>query len=251
MHNKYCIIDGEILINGSYNWTYFAETKNEENVVIFKDCIELINSFMNDFERLKSITTRCMSFKQKTLLFFEELKKESAGRYAFSILNIMSNDLFSEAVSKDNKTYYEAAKKLLPDNVQFQRKGIELKWDKPLKLKSSLSEGVKGDRIHLIFPIGTVIPAETSGSFTTVEDGQTLMTITLLRGESLQASKNIQLRYYDVKDLPPMKAGELSIKTEYRISLDGNLYIYKYIHNTGRIDRRVFNLKELNILEVG
>jgi phosphatidylserine/phosphatidylglycerophosphate/cardiolipin synthase-like enzyme len=25
MHNKFCVIDKKVLINGSYNWTYFAE----------------------------------------------------------------------------------------------------------------------------------------------------------------------------------------------------------------------------------
>jgi len=58
MHNKYCIIDNEILINGSYNWTYYAETKNEENVIIFDNCPDLIAAFTNDFNRLKNITKK-------------------------------------------------------------------------------------------------------------------------------------------------------------------------------------------------
>lgn len=52
MHHKFCIIDDEILINGSYNWTYYAETINEENILIIKD-ISIINSFKSEFERLK------------------------------------------------------------------------------------------------------------------------------------------------------------------------------------------------------
>ena len=34
MHNKFCIIDQKVLINGSYNWTYYAESKNSENILI-------------------------------------------------------------------------------------------------------------------------------------------------------------------------------------------------------------------------
>lgn len=52
MHNKFCLIDDEILINGSYNWTYYAETINEENILIIKDN-SIINSFKSEFERLK------------------------------------------------------------------------------------------------------------------------------------------------------------------------------------------------------
>jgi hypothetical protein len=36
MHNKFCIIDYETVITGSYNWTRQAAI-NEENIVIFKD----------------------------------------------------------------------------------------------------------------------------------------------------------------------------------------------------------------------
>ena len=36
MHHKFCIIDGEVLITGSYNWTYKAR-KNDENILIIKN----------------------------------------------------------------------------------------------------------------------------------------------------------------------------------------------------------------------
>lgn len=34
MHHKFCVIDGSLVITGSYNWTYYAESRNIENVVI-------------------------------------------------------------------------------------------------------------------------------------------------------------------------------------------------------------------------
>jgi phosphatidylserine/phosphatidylglycerophosphate/cardiolipin synthase-like enzyme len=34
MHNKFCVINNKILINGFYNWTYYAEDRNRENVLI-------------------------------------------------------------------------------------------------------------------------------------------------------------------------------------------------------------------------
>jgi phosphatidylserine/phosphatidylglycerophosphate/cardiolipin synthase-like enzyme len=37
MHNKFCIIDNKVLINGSYNWTYYAEDRNRENILIIKN----------------------------------------------------------------------------------------------------------------------------------------------------------------------------------------------------------------------
>ena len=34
MHHKFCIVDNKIAITGSYNWTYYAESRNVENIVI-------------------------------------------------------------------------------------------------------------------------------------------------------------------------------------------------------------------------
>ena len=53
MHHKFCVIDNRIAITGSYNWTYYAETRNIENIIITynKDVIELYDS---EFLRLRN-----------------------------------------------------------------------------------------------------------------------------------------------------------------------------------------------------
>ena len=33
MHNKFCLFDSKVLVTGSYNWTYSAETRNAENII--------------------------------------------------------------------------------------------------------------------------------------------------------------------------------------------------------------------------
>eukprot|EP01027_Heterolobosea_sp_BB2_P011733 GEZU01017062.1.p1 GENE.GEZU01017062.1~~GEZU01017062.1.p1 ORF type:complete len:278 (+),score=112.20 GEZU01017062.1:981-1814(+) len=51
MHNKFVIIDHQILINGSFNWTRSASDSNNENVIISDDPV-LIRKFDAEFERL-------------------------------------------------------------------------------------------------------------------------------------------------------------------------------------------------------
>ena len=34
MHDKFCVIDNQVVITGSYNWTINAETRNDENVSV-------------------------------------------------------------------------------------------------------------------------------------------------------------------------------------------------------------------------
>lgn len=57
MHNKFCIIDDKILINGSYNWTLKAEKINFENIIISTDR-KLVNDFSDYFEYLKLNTLK-------------------------------------------------------------------------------------------------------------------------------------------------------------------------------------------------
>lgn len=53
VHHKFCIID-RTLISGSYNWTYYADAYNAENIIV-SDNQELVQSFENEFERLLAI----------------------------------------------------------------------------------------------------------------------------------------------------------------------------------------------------
>jgi phosphatidylserine/phosphatidylglycerophosphate/cardiolipin synthase-like enzyme len=49
MHHKVIIIDNEIVITGSYNFSNNAETRNDENVVIITDS-RIAAQFLNEFE---------------------------------------------------------------------------------------------------------------------------------------------------------------------------------------------------------
>ena len=51
MHNKFAIIDGKVLITGSFNWTPTADQKNEENLLIMTDK-DLIKKYQERFEYL-------------------------------------------------------------------------------------------------------------------------------------------------------------------------------------------------------
>ena len=56
MHHKFCIIDNKIVITGSYNWTFYAETRNIENIII-SDKSETVNLYRDEFSRLSDKLT--------------------------------------------------------------------------------------------------------------------------------------------------------------------------------------------------
>lgn len=54
MHHKFCVIDNASVISGSYNWTYFAENRNVENVII-SDHQSIVYSYIAEFDRLLAV----------------------------------------------------------------------------------------------------------------------------------------------------------------------------------------------------
>jgi phosphatidylserine/phosphatidylglycerophosphate/cardiolipin synthase-like enzyme len=53
MHHKFMVIDGEIVVTGSYNWSAAAEEKNDENLIVIRDRA-VAGAFEREFERIWS-----------------------------------------------------------------------------------------------------------------------------------------------------------------------------------------------------
>ncbi|SDY87089.1 phospholipase D-like domain-containing protein [Hymenobacter psychrophilus] len=51
LHHKFCLIDNRLLMSGSYNWTYMAEQRNQENCVFSTDP-NLLKQFQQEYQRL-------------------------------------------------------------------------------------------------------------------------------------------------------------------------------------------------------
>ncbi len=54
MHNKFCVIDYNTVITGSYNWSYKAE-HNFENVIITSDDTALAEQFITEFNNIRKL----------------------------------------------------------------------------------------------------------------------------------------------------------------------------------------------------
>lgn len=56
MHHKFCIIDNEIVITGSYNWTVKARRFNKENILCINDK-NIVSQYLEEFESLLKNST--------------------------------------------------------------------------------------------------------------------------------------------------------------------------------------------------
>ena len=54
MHNKFCVIDNQKVLTGSYNWTTNAESRNDENVLLTSDN-DMTTKYSIEFRRLKPL----------------------------------------------------------------------------------------------------------------------------------------------------------------------------------------------------
>ena len=56
MHHKFAIIDGMLVLSGSYNWTKGGSFKNAENLIVFSG--DDVPAFIEEFEKLWNHQTR-------------------------------------------------------------------------------------------------------------------------------------------------------------------------------------------------
>ena len=90
MHNKFCIID-DLVITGSYNWTYHAN-KNSENILM-TDEESIVSSYKEEFDRL---------FGDASLISqpYEHLKWTDVKEGDFSELR---RNIFRDVISKNDE----------------------------------------------------------------------------------------------------------------------------------------------------
>lgn len=50
LHHKFCIIDDKFVMTGSYNWTFFSETLNRENMLVIRGNEKVIEAFIKEFD---------------------------------------------------------------------------------------------------------------------------------------------------------------------------------------------------------
>jgi len=62
VHNKYCIIDEQITITGSFNWT-FAANNNKENIVVIQSP-EIASQYIANFSNIKEDNCIKIDFKE-------------------------------------------------------------------------------------------------------------------------------------------------------------------------------------------
>lgn len=101
MHNKYCIIDNKELFSGSYNWTYFAETKNFENILFSTDS-SVVKQYIENFESIKQTAqiTKDMNLSKPFAPIFisEDVVVSEQKLSAYQVIKTIPSNIYNASI---------------------------------------------------------------------------------------------------------------------------------------------------------
>ena len=116
-----------------------------------------------------------------------------------------------------------------------------------------LSLGIEtmGGLMEKIIPRNSNIPVVKEQTFTTNENGQTSIKISVIQGERETSNKNTLLGEFILSDIEPKPAGIPRIKVRFSLDVDGILYVSAIDESSGNEKNIVIKTnKDLNISEM-
>lgn len=238
MHNKFCVIDNKTLINGSYNWTYYAEDRNSENILIIRDDQETVSAFREEFVNLLTQLQQVQKIQRLTTFELEEFNGLSSREY-------LAHDIIYEAKATNRPEIIESAFKLSPNNIKVQEAAVRLDLTKKRKLVCSVGAEVKGNKYLIGVEKGTILPITISRTLVTSEDNQTTCASKLYYGDNKIASLNKKMPRKSsnrqeggvaLHGLPAKPQGEAKMKMIFTIDIYGQLRVKFYSLDNGRSD---------------
>lgn len=249
MHNKFCVIDNKVLINGSYNWTYFAENKNNENILLIKEQSETIKAFRKEFENIKNGLTKVDKIIKLTEFEIDEFNGLNSREY-------LANDIIYEAKATDKPEIVEKAFKISPDNIKVQKEAVKLELHKKFNLKCSIGVGIKDNKYLIGVKKGDILPITITRELQTTIENQTSCNCLIYLGDKEKADDNVKMPKKGenglqgglrITGLPKLPAGKARMKIIFTIDLNYILKIKLYSLDNGNSD--FFNIGVKNLTE--
>lgn len=98
----------------------------------------------------------------------------------------------------------------------------------------SLGVGMQGDIFGIVVPRNTTVPTIKRRTFTTVADHQTTVQFPVYQGERVNCKENTLLGEFDLKNIPPMSAGEPVLEAIFEVDANGILKVTAVEKSTGK-----------------
>lgn len=231
MHNKFCVIDKLITLTGSYNWTYYAECRNLENIIIV-DNPKISSSYLSEFERLKDLLTPSTSVPK---LSWEEL--EQTEHMSFDELNF---EIESYAIQ-----HQKTQKKIFRSKTSVQIVEKRLNPRAAQTIGIFATEDGNDNVFEPLIKKGVSLPCTNTIELYSYQDDRESMECDIRYGDSKLANKNTQIIQEKISQITDNSdLFELNILVQATLNTNGYLHIEIKCSETGKaIDLTTTDLK--------
>jgi hypothetical protein len=185
MHNKFCVIDLNKTITGSYNWSYKARN-NRENITVTIDsqlALQFARYFyklkLGDFQKSKELTEKeCINLATYLKRILDSIQKNNYGKIdseLFILRNLnyidekinfitilLSNKQWDEAELSINE-YFKLRQQIVQyedlelNTLQFHKESLENKLDKLLLEKDEIERKIHQFNVEYSQKLGKVL----------------------------------------------------------------------------------------------
>lgn len=239
MHNKFCLFDRKLLITGSYNWTYSAETRNAENIIATDEenvCYAFQKQFNKLWENLPVVESYCH------IDINEASSEDILNCYDFLYDEYESME---RAQIKNPVTIADIEN--LKSNISITKLNtviINTKRARPV-LRANIGmrcriDGVDNKTLNIVKQ-GQELPYSTTVGTMTADDYQKSIICDVVYGNYDEADMNEPLLKIQMDDLPILKAGEVKFQTRVTIDTNGYMSIEYVCINTGISKSKEYN----------
>ncbi|KAL8252617.1 hypothetical protein R6Q59_036310 [Mikania micrantha] len=105
----------------------------------------------------------------------------------------------------------------------------------------SLGVEVKGERLSVVIPRNTRIPASNAKTYHTVYDNQSSGTIKVYQGERSRSTDNHLLGVFSISGIPPAPKGVSTVTECFEIDTDGILTVTAAVTSTGKMEKLIIS----------
>ena len=135
LHHKFVIIDDNLLITGSYNWTRFS-SKNYENMVVIKD-EEIVEQFKDEFnELIEKAEYKCIDKMPDYVKERPEYDRSAFKQYITEELDAQARESTDE---RDKITALKKAVDLNPKYLEMINPGVQEKYNEAFKVVDNIA----------------------------------------------------------------------------------------------------------------
>lgn len=215
VHHKFCILDGQTVITGSYNWTYYSESRNWENIVIL-DNTEIAQRYCSEFFRI------CSSHLQITDIASSRMTEAAftANEYLSIDYSIQANIELENGNMTNAAKIYSEISRISDNSVNFKAKSEGI-----LKEVNNNGYEIAPFEIGLIYHNGyrviakqfQQLPIETKEIFTNPFHNQNSVEVKVVKGDPSRTA----ILQFTVENIKPHPVNIAQFEIAIRVKKSG------------------------------